>query len=37
LRRDVEEDMQRIPELLRQAAQMAEAVPPVEAEQLRLF
>jgi len=37
LRRDVEEDMRRIPELLKQAAQIAEAQPPAEAEQLRLF
>ena len=37
LRRDVEEDMRRIPELLKQAAQIAEATPPAEAEQLRLF
>jgi len=38
LRRDVEADMRRIPELLREAAQIAEtAPPPVEAEQLRLF
>lgn len=37
LRRDVEDDMRRIPELLKQAAQIAEAQPPAEAEQLRLF
>ncbi len=37
LRRIVEEDMRRIPELLRQAAQLAESPPPVEAEQLTLF
>jgi len=37
LRRDVEEDMRRIPELLKQAAQIAEAQPPAEAEQLRLL
>ena len=37
LRRTVEEDMQRIPELIRQAAQIAESAPPVEAEQLKLF
>jgi uracil-DNA glycosylase family 4 len=37
LRRTVEEDMQRIPELLKQAGQMAEVELPVEAEQLRLF
>lgn len=37
LRRDVEEDMRRIPELLKQVAQIAEAQPPAEAEQLRLF
>lgn len=37
LRRDVEDDMRRIPELLKQVAQIAEAQPPAEAEQLRLF
>jgi uracil-DNA glycosylase family 4 len=37
LRRIIEEDMQRIPELIEQAAQIAESPPPVEAEQLRLF
>jgi uracil-DNA glycosylase len=37
LRRTVEEDMQRIPKLLKQAAQMAETELPAEAEQLRLF
>lgn len=37
LRRTVEEDMRRIPELIEQAAQMAETPPPAEAEQLRLF
>ena len=37
LRRTIEEDMQRIPELLQQAAQMADSSPPVEAEQLSLF
>jgi uracil-DNA glycosylase family 4 len=37
LRRIIEEDMQRIPELIEQAAQIAESSPPVEAEQLRLF
>ena len=37
LRRTVEEDMRRIPELIEQAAQMAESLPPTEAEQLKLF
>jgi uracil-DNA glycosylase family 4 len=37
LRRTVEEDMHRIPELLKQAAQMPEYSLPPEAEQLRLF
>ena len=37
LRRTVEEDMQRIPELIEQAAQMTETSLPSEAEQLRLF
>ena len=37
LRRTVEEDMRRIPELIEQAAQIAESPLPVEAEQLRLF
>jgi len=37
LRRTVEEDMRRIPELIEQAAQIAESPPPTEAEQLRLF
>jgi uracil-DNA glycosylase family 4 len=37
LRRTVEEDMQRIPELLKQAEQMAESELPAQAEQLRLF
>ena len=37
LRRDVEDDMRRIPELLKQVAQIAEVQPPAEAEQLRLF
>ena len=37
LRRTVEEDMHRIPELIKQAAQIAESAPPVEAEQLKLF
>jgi uracil-DNA glycosylase family 4 len=37
LRRTVEEDMRRIPELIKQAAQMAESSPPAEVEQLRLF
>ena len=37
LRRTVEEDMQRIPELLKQAGQMVESELPAQAEQLRLF
>lgn len=37
LRRTVEEDMLRIPELLKQAEQMAESELPAQAEQLRLF
>jgi len=37
LRRAVEEDMLRIPELIKQAAQIAESSLPTEAEQLRLF
>ncbi len=37
LRRTVEEDMRRIPELIEQAAQMAESPLPTEAEQLKLF
>jgi DNA polymerase len=37
LRRTVEEDMQRIPALLKQAEQMAESELPAQAEQLRLF
>jgi uracil-DNA glycosylase family 4 len=37
LRRTVEEDMQRIPGLLKQADQMAESELPAQAEQLRLF
>jgi uracil-DNA glycosylase family 4 len=37
LRRTVEEDMLRIPQLLRQAEQMIETELPVQAEQLRLF
>ena len=37
LRRTVEEDMRRIPELIAQAAQMPESLPPAEAEQLKLF
>ncbi len=37
LRRVVEEDMQRIPELLEQADQIAEYEPSPRAEQLRLF
>ena len=37
LRRTIEDDMRRIPELLRQVAQIAESPPPIEAEQLTLF
>jgi uracil-DNA glycosylase family 4 len=37
LRRTVEEDMRRIPELIEQAAQIADSPLPVEAEQLKLF
>jgi DNA polymerase len=37
LRRTVEEDMLRIPELIEQAAQMVESAPPAEAQQLKLF
>ncbi len=37
LRRTVEEDMRRIPELLAQADQMEESAPPAAAEQLSLF
>jgi uracil-DNA glycosylase family 4 len=37
LRRTVVEDMRRIPELMEQAAQIAESPLPPEAEQLRLF
>ena len=37
LRRTVEEDMRRIPELIQQAAQIVESPPPTEAEQLKLF
>jgi uracil-DNA glycosylase family 4 len=37
LRSVVEEDMQRIPELLADATQITEYEPPTEAEQLRLF
>lgn len=37
LRRTIEEDMHRIPELLQQVAQIAESPPPIEAEQLKLF
>jgi len=37
LRRTIEEDMRRIPELLQQVAQIAESPPPIEAEQLKLF
>ncbi len=37
LRRTIEEDMFRIPELIEQAAQIAESPLPAEAEQLKLF
>ena len=37
LRPTVEEDMRRIPELIEQAAQIADSPLPVEAEQLKLF
>jgi DNA polymerase len=37
LRGTVEEDMRRIPELIQQAAQIAESPLPTEAEQLKLF
>jgi uracil-DNA glycosylase family 4 len=37
LRRTVVEDMQRVPELIAQAGQIAESLLPPEAEQLRLF
>jgi len=37
LRRAVEEDMRRIPEVLQQAAQIVESPLPTQAEQLRLF
>lgn len=37
LRRTVEQDMQRIPELIEQAGQMAESTLPPEAQQLSLF
>jgi len=37
LRRTIEEDMQRIPKLLKQAEQMTESELPAQAEQLRLF
>jgi uracil-DNA glycosylase family 4 len=37
LRRTIEEDMRHIPELIEQAAHMAESSPPAEAEQLKLF
>jgi uracil-DNA glycosylase family 4 len=37
LRRTIEEDMRRIPELLMQADQMAETELPAQAEQLKLF
>jgi DNA polymerase len=37
LRRTIEEDMRRIPELLQQVAQIAESPAPIDAEQLKLF
>jgi uracil-DNA glycosylase family 4 len=37
LRRVIEEDMRRIPELVERIGQIAESPPPMEAEQLRLF
>ncbi len=37
LRPTVEEDMQRIPELINQAEQLAESTPPPQAEQLQMF
>ena len=37
LRSAVQDDMRRIPELIEQAAQIAESSLPTEAEQLRLF
>jgi DNA polymerase len=37
LRRTIEEDMKQIPELIEQAAQMAETELPNQAEQLKLF
>jgi uracil-DNA glycosylase family 4 len=37
LRSAVEEDIRRIPELIEQAAQLAESAPPPQAEQLKLF
>ena len=37
LRSVLEEDMRRIPELLRQVSQIEDSPPPVEAEQLKLF
>ena len=37
LRRTIEEDMKQIPELIEQAAQMAETELPSQAEQLKLF
>jgi DNA polymerase len=37
LRHTIKEDMQRIPQLIKEAAQMAETELPAEAEQLRLF
>lgn len=37
LRRVIEEDLQRIPELLQQVSEIVDSPPPVEAEQLKLF
>jgi DNA polymerase len=37
LRRVIEDDMQRIPDLIEQIAQIDDSPPPMEAEQLRLF
>jgi DNA polymerase len=37
LRPTVEEDMQRIPDLINQAEQLAESTPPPQAEQLQMF
>ena len=37
LRRTIEEDMRRIPELLKQMEQLDDSPPPIGAEQLALF